>query len=1024
MKRVHLSFVNFFRFTGKIVILLALFASTAFSYQPVKETPGQDALRQDFGTKCLNADQVQTVKAANSDSLRFVGTEAANPIPQPRSVHENASPEDAARAYLESCGSLFGIKDVSAELATMRSAALEDGRSTVRFQQKYQGIPVLAGEMIVQMDQQKNILAIVNKTTTVKINSVTPSADAETARQAALQAVAKEYQLDEDSLIATDPELWIYVPSLLNTADAGFTSLVWRLEVRADNVAVDELVLIDARRGGIALKFNQIDSEPLSGDGAAAQPMETFDVPSDSSVLGTPLISTYTLNHATSPLPGTLVCTEAGPSACNSDADAQYAWWWAYYTYWYYSNLFSRDSIDGVGMRIISTVHFGSGYANAFWNGEQMVYGDGFSNAMDVVSHELTHGVTNMESNLFYYYQSGAINESFSDVFGELTEKYWLGDADWLLGEDLSIGAIRDMANPPAYSDPDKMTSVYYYTGAGDNGGVHSNSGINNKAAYLMTDGGTFNGYTITGLGLTKVSKIYYEANTNLLTSGSDYYDLYLALYQACVNLSLSGAGGITLADCTQVRNATQAVEMHYGQPYGGFNPNAPICPTTGQVPSSYIFNDSFEYGMGNFTTEQPLGANPWYLLTPSIAALAHTGNNAAAVDNISTASASVIRTGNIYIPPGAYLHFDHLFDLENLWDGGVIEYSVNSGASWNDANSLIVPGVGRNYTGTLNAGSGNPLQGRAAFTGASHGYVGSTYDLSSLAGQNVMFRWVLGTDPLVGKMAWVLDDVMVYTCHTDTGALIDFNANGNTDVSVFRPSTGLWYAKDIFTLAYGGPGDIPVPADYNGDNLTDIAIFRPSNGTWYRYGLSSPQWGVNGDVPVPGDYNGNDSADVAVFRPSNGVWYIKDLATVQYGANGDIPVPGDYNGDGITDIAVFRPSNGVWYIRGQSAVQYGANGDIPVQGDYDGDGITNIAVFRPSNGVWYIYGQTAVQYGGAGDIPVPGDYNGNGSADVAVFRPSNGVWYVYGGTSVQYGSAGDYPLPARDTNGDGDPHQ
>ena len=100
------------------------------------------------------------------------------------------------------------------------------------------------------------------------------------------------------------------------------------------------------------------------------------------------------------------------------------------------------------------------------------------------------------------------------------------------------------MSNPPLYSDPDKMTSANYYTGTGDGGGVHYNSGINNKAAYLMVDGGTFNGRTVTALGANKTLAIYYEVQTNLLISGADYADLYNALYQGCLNL-VGGSAGI-----------------------------------------------------------------------------------------------------------------------------------------------------------------------------------------------------------------------------------------------------------------------------------------------------------------------------------------------------------------------------------------------------------------------------------------------------------------------------------------------
>ena len=175
-----------------------------------------------------------------------------------------------------------------------------------------------------------------------------------------------------------------------------------------------------------------------------------------------------------------------------------------------------------------------------------MVYGDGFANADDVVGHELTHGITEYTSNLLYLNQSGAINESLSDVFGELLDLTNGTGNDgpsvrWDVGEDLPvIGAIRDMADPGRFGDPDRRGSPNYYNGADDSGGVHTNSGVNNKAAALLVDGGTFNGQTITALGITKTARIYYETETTLLGSGSGYTDLGTFLPRACTNLILS----------------------------------------------------------------------------------------------------------------------------------------------------------------------------------------------------------------------------------------------------------------------------------------------------------------------------------------------------------------------------------------------------------------------------------------------------------------------------------------------------
>lgn len=251
-----------------------------------------------------------------------------------------------------------------------------------------------------------------------------------------------------------------------------------------------------------------------------------------------------------------------------------------------------------------------------------------------------------------------------------------------------------------------------------------------------------------------------------------------------------------------------------------------------------------------------------------------------------------------------------------------------------------------------------------------------------------------------------------------------DFDGDGDTDISVYRPSLGRWYIRNGDAFNWGLVDDIPVPADYDGDGDAEGAVYRPSNGRWYIRGESSFPWGAGGDIPLPCDYDGDGDADPTVFRPSVGRWYIRGGSTLTWGMPGDIPVPGDYDGNGTCDLAVYRPSNGRWYIRGQFNSYWGLGGDIPVPGDYDGNGDTDLAVYRPVNGRWYIFGRSSFHWGLATDIPVPGDFNGNGSYEAAVYRPSDGRWYIVGYSSVKWGLATDYPLPARDTNGDGDPYQ
>ncbi len=282
----------------------------------------------------------------------------------------------------------------------------------------------------------------------------------------------------------------------------------------------------------------------------------------------------------------------------------------------------------------------------------------------------------------------------------------------------------------------------------------------------------------------------------------------------------------------------------------------------------------------------------------------------------------------------------------------------------------------------------------------------------------NALHQYFLGSillgDLIIGQ------SVCGVTLEAVHGAVADFDGNGATDLSVFRPDSGTWYLQGSPQQNFGGSGDIAVPADYDGDGRTDVAVFRPSNGAWYVKGSAGADtavaFGASDDIPVPADYDGDAKADIAVFR--GGVWYVKGSAgtdsAVAFGAGGDVPVPADYDGDGKVDRAVFR--SGVWYVKGsagtETATAFGTTGDVPVPGDYDGNGSADIAVFRPSDGVWFVQGGAATAWGAGGDVPVPGDFNGDGRADIAVFRPSNGVWYVQGGPVSGWGTNGDVPLP------------
>lgn len=693
---------------------------------------------------------------AGTGKVRFIGTDLEHTISQPTKLAADATAEDAARQFLATYGQLFGLTDQARELTVTRSKTVDRGRAFSRFQQVYQGIPVLGGELIVQLDANKDVISANGEVLPdLKVN-VVPTIGAETARQRALAMVAKNYGLSTDDLSTTEPELWIYSPILLGGPGLRLTTLVWRMDVEpVELLPIRELVLVDAHQGMIVLHFNQID---------AAKNRLVYDA------------------QGTDNLPGTLCRSEGDPPSGDTDCDNAYDY--AGDTYDFYWNTHGRDSIDNAGMDLISTVHYclnsSCPYQNAFWSSQdqQMVYGEGFPAADDVVAHEMTHGVTQYESNLFYYMQSGAINEAFSDIWGEFIDLTNGAGTDtsavrWLMGEDVpGFGAIRDMSNPPAYGDPDRMGSTYYYCGELDNGGVHSNGGVANKAAYLMVDGDAFNGYTVTGIGIDKTAKIWYEVQTNMFTSASDYQDLYDGLQQACT--SLIGTSGITASDCQEVKDAVDATEMNQ-RPSSCPATHAPICPL-GQSPNNLLFFDDMENtSSGKWTHGAITGNDEWYYpqnshsYTGWDATYATSGvYNIWGYDQPSTADYYMAMTSDVALPAASqpYLHFNHAYAFEDygstMYDGGVLEYSTNGGSSWNDAGSLFTH---NGYDGTISSSWGNPLGGRQAFGRESNGYFSSRLDLSSLAGQDVRFRFCIGTDSSFDAYGWFIDDVRIYTC-------------------------------------------------------------------------------------------------------------------------------------------------------------------------------------------------------------------------------------------------------------------
>jgi bacillolysin len=507
-----------------------------------------------------------TIRRDQRGHAHYVGAAAGRVLA--RSTVRGQSPDVAARANLGRYAADFGISSPTHDLRTASVRSLAKGQSVVRFQQTANGLPVFGGQLTSVLDSANNLLSVTGETSTAVRSSAYPVA-ARAARAAALRVAGADHSLRADELRATPSQRWLYDPSLFDATSAPGARAVWRFEVTArDYLDVRELVLVDGATGRVLMHVDEIEhaDRVVCSNGGRRNDVYRCDAPHYRRV-------------------------EGGSPSGDADIDM------AYDNAGAASNFYASLGVDltsligsdyGDGKKIRSTVRVcptngTCPYDNAFWDGSQMVYGGGFAQADDVVAHELSHGVTQHTSGLIYWYQSGAINESMSDVFGELVDlSDGIGNDDpsvrWVLGEDLpgdattKDGLERNLQSPPAHAQPDRVGGANWTTAATDSGGVHTNSGVGNKAAYLITDGtagepgGSFNGQTILGLGVAKAAQIYWRTE-NLLTPGADYGDLADALLAACSQLAAGGIAGIVATDCTTVAQATAATQM---QPASG----------------------------------------------------------------------------------------------------------------------------------------------------------------------------------------------------------------------------------------------------------------------------------------------------------------------------------------------------------------------------------------------------------------------------------------------------------------------
>jgi thermolysin len=494
------------------------------------------------------------------------------------------SPESIVLSYVNANKDKFKLGSKSSEESFIIKSSNKDMLGTaLRLQQVYNGVPVW-GSTQTALVADDGVLTVFSGT-------VAPNLDTKKGLKSEKKVNAnKSIKIAEAALGYTpiyekDPTADLVVYTNGDEATYAYLVNLNFLSPKPGNFNY----FIDASTGKILNSYNNLDeadsSAPAAKPGGTTSSTNTtgtgIGVLGDTKTLNMTVSgSTYYLQDNTRAqggiftydaanrqrLAGTLWTSPDNLLNSTYDAAAVDAHYFAGLTFDYYKNVFGRNSYDNKGGALKSSVHYGRNYNNAFWNGTQMVYGDGdgttfipLSGGIDVVAHELTHAVTETSSNLTYQNESGALNEAISDIFGTLIEFYNNKNPDYEIGEDIYTpkiagDALRSMSNPTKYGDPDNYANRY--TGTSDNGGVHTNSGIINKAAYLIAQGGTAYGVSVMGIGNTKLAQIFYRANTTYLTASSTFSQARAACVKAAADLF----GGTSSAEVTTVNKAFDAV--------------------------------------------------------------------------------------------------------------------------------------------------------------------------------------------------------------------------------------------------------------------------------------------------------------------------------------------------------------------------------------------------------------------------------------------------------------------------------
>ncbi|MBF8457232.1 M4 family metallopeptidase [Kaistella sp. G5-32] len=744
---------------------------------------------------------------ANPNFMRFENTEG---------LHlKAANPTGKVSEFLAANFKAFNLKS-DKEMVFVEETTDNYGLQNVIYRQSYNGIPVYDGILKFHFNGKGQLSSLNGNTiSNIKVSTVASISPAEAGAIAANLVKDQNITTSKNPLEIAKNNLLIFPKNMVQGGQV-VSYLAYEVEV-TNKSDVREFLFIDAQTGELVEQFTGIH-------------------PIDRKLYETNTNATNLKWKEGDVFPGAL------------DQWQQSEVVTAEHVYNFFKNAFNYVSYNGADRSMV-TVNNDPGIScpNANWNGSTANYCTGVA-ADDVVAHEWGHAYTEYTSGLIYQYQSGALNESYSDVWGETIDLLngYFDDGEnlavrtttncsesirWKMGEKATaFGApIRDMWNPKCNSNPASVIDTSYYCGTGDSGGVHRNSGVTNHLYALLVDGGTFNGYTINGIGFVKAAHLWWRAQKNYLTPTSDFAvfaDALEASANDLIGINLQGISTTLIpaglsgqswaaSDIQNLKNAILAVQLRT-------SPNTqcnyvPILKATPDLCATAIsgalFSENWENGLGNWTVNNiPTNPSSWEnrdWIIKSNLPKGRTGKAIFGADPVNGNCTTSMQNGILRLESplitfptfttGIYqMAFNHYVATEAKWDGGNIKYSLNGGA-WTLLPKTAFTQNAYNSTLDGTTQSDNPLKGQAAFTGTDGGSLGGSWgqsviDLSKIgvvSASNIKFRFEVGTDGCNGIDGWYLDEIYVYNC--DNPLLAVENLSMNNAVQVFpNPTSGI----------------------------------------------------------------------------------------------------------------------------------------------------------------------------------------------------------------------------------------